>query len=395
MFNKPYHATGNNVELYGRYVTTQYIGGSVSIINTKFGTISSEYDELLTENGTVGSDRVHPTQMAFSHRIESPIVAKGNGTFYGPTSVTRSSEVQLINKDALVYRTVPDPVALAMCTSRFLAKLRDSSLDLVTSAAEAKQSASMIAKSGRSVARWQDGVKSFVSTVGRAFGRKTRYAEAASKAISNLWLEYTYGWVPLMSDIWGTAEFHRTLLRQREVRAVASHYSDINRVYASNLGTTVRAQGRASDRVLMYRRYTINNPDLYDATRLGSLNPAAVVWELLPYSFVFDWFVDVGGYLEDLQTSCALGLSLDSTSGYDTYSSASTERHYVIRNTREITLWGDGMRKVNIKRRIKRSTTPSPQLPTLSVELGGHRLINAAALARQLVPRGIERVLRF
>ncbi len=44
-------------------------------------------------------------------------------------------------------------------------------------------------------------------------------------------------------------------------------------------------------------RVRVDNPNLFLASRLGLTNPAAVAWELVPYSFVVDWFVNVGDYL--------------------------------------------------------------------------------------------------
>lgn len=41
----------------------------------------------------------------------------------------------------------------------------------------------------------------------------------------------------------------------------------------------------------------VTNPNLYLANRLGLTNPASVVWELIPFSFVVDWFVNVSDFL--------------------------------------------------------------------------------------------------
>jgi hypothetical protein len=39
---------------------------------------------------------------------------------------------------------------------------------------------------------------------------------------------------------------------------------------------------------------------------VGLLNPATVAWELVPYSFIADWFVPVGDYLTGLTADCGL-----------------------------------------------------------------------------------------
>lgn len=47
-------------------------------------------------------------------------------------------------------------------------------------------------------------------------------------------------------------------------------------------------------------RYVIRDASLKTLAQVGITNPAATVWELIPYSFVFDWIIPVGGYLESL-----------------------------------------------------------------------------------------------
>lgn len=41
----------------------------------------------------------------------------------------------------------------------------------------------------------------------------------------------------------------------------------------------------------------IDNPNLALANQLGFVNPATVAWELVPFSFLVDWFVPVGRFL--------------------------------------------------------------------------------------------------
>jgi hypothetical protein len=44
----------------------------------------------------------------------------------------------------------------------------------------------------------------------------------------------------------------------------------------------------------------VTNPNMFLANQLGFLNPALVAWELVPFSFVVDWFVNVGAVISSM-----------------------------------------------------------------------------------------------
>lgn len=52
----------------------------------------------------------------------------------------------------------------------------------------------------------------------------------------------------------------------------------------------------------------VKNADLFKANQLGLINPATVAWEVVPFSFLVDWFLPVSRFLES-QTD-TLGLSI-------------------------------------------------------------------------------------
>jgi hypothetical protein len=52
------------------------------------------------------------------------------------------------------------------------------------------------------------------------------------------------------------------------------------------------------------------NPNVALLAAVGLVNPAAVAWALVPYSFVIDWFVDIGGLIS--QFDGLLGCAIES-----------------------------------------------------------------------------------
>ena len=80
-------------------------------------------------------------------------------------------------------------------------------------------------------------------------------------------------------------------------------------------------------RVKQGMQIKVSNPNVLLANRLGLLNPISVAWELVPFSFLIDWFVPVGNYLDSFTDFVGLEMSEQ----YTTVAAAGTShngRHY-------------------------------------------------------------------
>jgi hypothetical protein len=47
----------------------------------------------------------------------------------------------------------------------------------------------------------------------------------------------------------------------------------------------------------MGAEFTVNNPNTLLMNQMGFINPASIAWEAVPFSFVVDWFANVGQVL--------------------------------------------------------------------------------------------------
>lgn len=121
---------------------------------------------------------------------------------------------------------------------------------------------------------------------------------ASSKHFANNWLEFHFGWSPLLGDIHDAMEVLVSPVQPTKIkvskRRKYSYYSD-NRVlrYDSYLN-----KHTGYFRWSMGSQFEVSNPNLYLLNRLGIINPLSVAWELAPWSFVLDWFVNVSDFLE-------------------------------------------------------------------------------------------------
>jgi hypothetical protein len=135
------------------------------------------------------------------------------------------------------------------------------------------------------------------------------------KSVADRWLAVQYGWVPLLSDVRAAAE----QLAKRQFPP-SFHFvgkssdSDSRRREYFSLGlggiTFSEQQYNCESKVSMSFRK--KNHTARTMSELGISDPLLVVWELVPYSFVVDWFLPVGKYLQSLDYTSGLTF----TSGY-------------------------------------------------------------------------------
>jgi hypothetical protein len=100
----------------------------------------------------------------------------------------------------------------------------------------------------------------------------------------------------MINDIYNGVDTLQSPITSKNVRAsVRSTRQESLKTSNTNYQTVSDYEMRQVVRASL--QADITNPNLYKANALGLINPASVVWELVPYSFVVDWFVPVGGFL--------------------------------------------------------------------------------------------------
>lgn len=218
------------------------------------------------------------------------------------------------------------------------------------------------------------------------------------KAPASLWLQYTYGVKPMLSTIHGLAEesLRMNMNKAKKVRGRASENVDIEwvRVICPDQVALVNTKGKLKASCTVGVDMLTQD---FDLARFTSLNPLSIAWELMPYSFVVDWFLNVGGYLRNFETSCLYasrfrsGYRSDLVAGELELSSISTEK-FGQETSRTDILHGDF--KISNFVRTSLSNYPAPTFPSLKAQLGSSRLISAASLLANLLPNRYERYRR-
>lgn len=203
--------------------------------------------------------------------------------------------------------------------NKLTAKVRDYPIDLGVSLGEYRETASMFAGACESVAKMYRSVRKFdfktaLEVVRRQKdgGRLKRHLRKrpsdpftpsdAAKRSADAWLGWNYGVRPIMQDVYGAMEALANantdaFVVVHTVHAVDREFYDavINTTLAPNYRVQTVVYGHVEVRGRL--DFIVENPLLFTLDRLGITNPIATGWELIPFSFVVDWFLPVGNFL--------------------------------------------------------------------------------------------------
>lgn len=115
--------------------------------------------------------------------------------------------------------------------------------------------------------------------------------------ISGRFLELRYGWVPLINDCYESARAFEVLTAPPRVTTVRVRRKRL----FEEINTTDNVYFDHFRHHELFGSYSVKyTEDLSVARSLGLTNPSLLAWELLPYSFVLDWFIPFGTYLDNL-----------------------------------------------------------------------------------------------
>lgn len=128
----------------------------------------------------------------------------------------------------------------------------------------------------------------------------------APRDLANLWLEFWFGWKPAVSDI------------NQAMKVLDEPFKAV-RIKSSATTVCKRSSGgayAATEKIVQIDRYrtrfgadiAVTNPNLRLAQQMGILNPAVVLLDLVPWSFVLGWFWNLQEYLSSFTDFAGLTL---------------------------------------------------------------------------------------
>lgn len=222
---------------------------------------------------------------------------------------------------------------------------------------------------------------------------------------SKLWLEYRYGWCPLVYDIVDTlkavyAADLRNQLLPREIlisrggeKATSSKTTTATKV-AGGLTYYTKVQADFEWSVRTYIHYRWKAPDgmLRRLNDFGLFDVPRAVWEVVPFSFVADWFVPIGDWLGALTPKIGveyidMGHTIRSkTVAYQEVTGVpAVNPPGAIPNNRWPPACPIESRDSYVQESVVRKTfLGTPYYPPIDVKLGIKRMADAAALFKRM-----------
>lgn len=122
-----------------------------------------------------------------------------------------------------------------------------------------------------------------------------------SNRATQAWLEYNYAWVPIVKDVYSLLN-----VNFKEPYRIIHGRARVGGREQSDSAKNIMFQWEGyidwESRVAIRSKVVANGSALGPVSEFGVTNPALLAWELLPFSFVVDWFLPIGPYVERLLT---------------------------------------------------------------------------------------------
>lgn len=321
-----------------------------------------------------------PTSYSLDMRVER--TATGYYEFRPSSVVVKRSGVLSGTLTAYEQKNYLPATGLSdSAITQALIALKQQKVNLGVAFAEASKTADFIGDVATRIARaYRDGKKGRWKSVARHLGVTWRETPKT-------WLQAQYAVKPLLMEAHGAIEELSKNPDTAFICTVRGHAvrDDSNDIYVNGgRGVRFRAVGERRSSCMVRLDYVPDNAFLRSLARTGVTNPAEIAWEIVPFSFVVDWFLPVGDYLH----------VLDANLGWQFKGGSSSTYRNVTQNVKQAPASGDylgGSFSGSFKRvkldRVVFTGSPLPTLPRLKNPLSLGHMANGLALLSQVAKR--------
>lgn len=375
------------------YSWTQYSqeGTKPPVINTGSGSYSRELVISSTNNSQNLGDHVSGTPFGYEVMKKLPFVGSYNYKVSGTNlTVGGSGAMTTISPVVAVSPSQETNVDNESIVSA-LERMRGG-IDLSVDAFQIMQTVRMIKRPVQTFTKLYEQFreKKLLEYASRKWKRRPPF----HKFLSDSWLEYIYGWMPLLQTTYEIAGQMGNIAKPGPTMQVFKGSSQITETRSKDeirsfAGTTHKVSVTHStfygSRIYLLMKMSDAKKAQHVST-YTSLDPTSIAWELVPFSFVVDWFYDIGSYLRSCETALMYS-SLFHSGWKSTIRVTNTQAVGLPRNFSGAvgSLSGSGSAQLISFGRARFSNIPSPSKPVVqgATDLSWSQLTSALALLAQ------------
>lgn len=263
----------------------------------------------------------------------------------------------------------------AKLVSKLLLQIKGSDFHLGNFLGEFNQTLGLIGGTAQAV--YEAGKAAKRGNFQRAFAKLAEHRRTRGHLIQSNWnevwrqraltassnhLKFVYGVLPLLQDVEGAAEYlaHQLNIPRRQIYKASrriGHVNDPNAFVNPSRPPGAWYSYTPDSSGICYQKQIKLIVEEVDPFQLSGLTDvASTAWELTPFSFVFDWFLPIGNWLQARGMASAVkGIYVTSTKDWWYWKGAkSANAHALILNAKNIGMSGGTM---------TRTVGTSPDLP--------------------------------
>lgn len=185
-------------------------------------------------------------------------------------------------------------IAIARC----IEKVKEAKVDLLTLWAERQKTADMLRHRLMQSYFALRAIKK--GDLSKAIRIIKNGKQPKSLRASDMWLEFIYGWSPFLSDIEKLCKMEPPIPDRNIREPFGKNLSFSENLSPKNPRTSPDSISIYKGKVnaVCFLQVEIDTPFIVSASQLGLTNPLNTLWEIVPFSFVIDWFIPIQRYIE-------------------------------------------------------------------------------------------------
>lgn len=232
-----------------------------------------------------------------------------NGSAGLPVNPSTYSTYASLSGQLAYLRDEADSIA----RTRLYEKAKNQSVNLAQALAERKQLSGMLVEIAKKLLKFYVKLKA-----GNLYAAAAALFPTSPNQLADVHLMYRYGVKPLINDLEGITKALATdqdvYYQLRTSSKKKLERTLITEVSSNYNGVSCKTRVYVFGEVKVIYDYRVRIKSGYDAliqtlSSLGFANPSSLAYELTPFSFVVDWFIPIGNYLNNMDAFN--GLSID------------------------------------------------------------------------------------